>query len=138
MSTAHQDVCDGRAMAIRHSKKCTEFPASTFFGSPTSIDVFEFHSSSRWSTFAFQLVNHTDQANSKGVHRSSHVSDDEESQNLRHAFCHNWRITNARQNHFEILTDDMLLQIVDLIDVRSAVFLGKTSHRNRSVIRCVN
>jgi hypothetical protein len=116
--------------SCRHGTPPAKFESATLFGSPTTVDLFSFHCDNTWRRTAFRLLK-SQQIDRKRSQADAEDRDLSTSENLA-ASDHYVK----RHDLFDSITDDLLVQILDLVDVKCAVaVLGTTCRRNRALVR---
>ncbi len=108
---------------------------ATFFGSPTTVDLFSFHCDNSWRRVTLRLLNANTQKIAL-IDRNRHQVDTEgkdlSASDNRAASDH----SEKRPDLLDSITEDLLVQIIDLIDVKCAVtVLGKSCRRTRALVR---
>jgi hypothetical protein len=109
-----------------------DFQAATLCGSPTSVDVFGLHCSTSWQKSTVRLALDVDPTfmDAKDVSEldsgnGGHHSEPDGSESSRRSIgC------------LDLVPEDLVLQILDLVDVRSAVrVFGGSCRRSRQLVR---
>ena len=114
----------------RKLQPSSEFQTSTMFGSPTSVDLFSLHSISSWQRITFSLIHCGGTLESSESLRNDHVSHSHQT-----VLCE-IQVSSKREDLLETLPEDLILQILDFVDVQSAVgVFGASCRRCRNLIR---